>query len=132
VIEPLDLPEERLLLLHGGHCLRDQALKACQRGGHEPKSPPGASIHTLIQLVDAGLGITLLPQMALDAGVATGTSVVARPLAGDANRRVISLAWRRNSPRAEGCATLAMAIRKICPQPAPEMLAESDFAEAAA
>jgi LysR family hydrogen peroxide-inducible transcriptional activator len=125
VIDPLDLPEERLLLLHGGHCLRDQALKACQRTGHGPKSPPGASIHTLIQLVDAGLGISLLPQMALDAGVAMGTSVVARPLAGEANRRGISLAWRRNSPRAEGFATLAMAIREMCVRPSSSGLAEA-------
>lgn len=113
-VDPADLPEERLLLLHEGHCLRDHALKACRRAGHGPKSPPGASIHTLIQLVNAGLGITLLPQMALEAGVAAGTQVVARPLVGAENRRIISLAWRRNSPRAEGFATLALTVRDIC------------------
>ena len=112
-IEPADLPEDRLLPLHEGHCLRDHALTACPRGGS--KSPAGGSIHTLIQLVNAGLGITLLPQMAIESGVAAGTQVVARPLAGGENRRVISLAWRPNSPRAEGFAALARTIRGDAP-----------------
>jgi LysR family hydrogen peroxide-inducible transcriptional activator len=114
VIDPLDLPEDRLLLLHEGHCLRDHALRACRRVEHGRKAAPGASIHTLIQLVNAGMGITLLPRMAVDAGVAAGTHVIVRPLAGEENRRVISLAWRRNSPRAEGFAMLAITIREIC------------------
>jgi LysR family transcriptional regulator, hydrogen peroxide-inducible genes activator len=114
VIEPQDLPQDKLLLLREGHCLRDHALRACRRPDQGPRSAPGASIHTLVQLVDAGMGVTLLPQMAVDAGIVAGTEVVTRPLAGAEARRVVCLAWRRNSPRAEGLARLALTLRDIC------------------
>lgn len=110
-IDPKDLAQDELLLLNEGHCLRDHALKACRRPDHGPKASPGASIHTLVQLVNAGMGVTLLPQMAVDAGVADGTDVVTRPLAGGDARRTICLAWRRNSPRADGLARLAVTIQ---------------------
>lgn len=113
-IDSRDLSQDKLLLLHEGHCLRDHALKACRRPDQEPRSAPGASIHTLVQLVNAGMGVTLLPQLAVDAGVLAGTDVVTRPLAGDEARRVVCLAWRRNSPRAEGLARLALTLRDIC------------------
>ena len=113
-IDSLDLPQDKLLLLHEGHCLRDHALKACLRADLGPRSGAGASIHTLVQLVNAGMGMTLLPQMAVDAGVLAGTDVVTRPLIGGDAQRVICLAWRRNSPRAEGLARFALAIRDIC------------------
>jgi LysR family hydrogen peroxide-inducible transcriptional activator len=113
-IAPEDLPVERLLLLHEGHCFRDHALMACKRPNHGPKSEPGASIHTLVQLVQAGFGVMLLPQMAVDHGVTTGTDVVTRALAGPDAQRDIALAWRRNSPRAEGFALLAAKIRETC------------------
>lgn len=111
-IDPSELPPERLLLLHEGHCLRDHALMACPRIGHGPQAAPGASIHTLVQLVDAGLGITLLPQMAVDWGVTAGASVVVRPLAGPNALRTICLAWRRHSPRGEAFALLSLKIRE--------------------
>ncbi|WP_329640574.1 hydrogen peroxide-inducible genes activator [Phenylobacterium sp.] len=112
-IESRDLAQDKLLLLHEGHCLRDHALKACRRPDQGPRSAPGASIHTLVQLVNAGMGVTLLPQMAVDAGVVAGTEVVTRPLTGGEARRIICLAWRRNSPRAEGLARLALTLRNI-------------------
>ena len=113
-IEPDDLPLDRLLLLHEGHCFRDHALMACRRPDYGPKAAPGASIHTLIQLVNAGMGVMLLPQMAVESGVTAGTDVVTRPLAGPTAQRVISLAWRRNSPLCEGFALLARKIRELC------------------
>jgi LysR family hydrogen peroxide-inducible transcriptional activator len=113
-IEPEDLPVERLLLLHEGHCFRDHALMACKRPTYGPKSAPGASIHTLIELVQAGMGVMLLPQMAVDHGVTAGTDVVTRALAGPDAQRIISLAWRRNSPHCEGFALLAAKIRDAC------------------
>src|SRR5258707_403165 len=61
---------EPLLLLRDGHCLRAHALDAC--GFRDPASPLGfeaTSLHTLVQMVDNGVGITLLPQVALDAGL---------------------------------------------------------------
>jgi LysR family transcriptional regulator, hydrogen peroxide-inducible genes activator len=50
----------------------------------------------------------------VDAGVAAGTEVVTRPLASGEARRVVCLAWRRNSPRADGLARLALTLRDIC------------------
>lgn len=113
-VDPEDLPQDRLLLLREGHCLRDHALKACRGLDHGPRDAPGASIHTLVQLVEAGMGFTLLPQMAIDAGVVAGTGVVTRRLTGGEAQRVISLAWRHNSPRSEGLARLAQTISDIC------------------
>jgi LysR family hydrogen peroxide-inducible transcriptional activator len=113
-IDPSALSGDRLLLLHEGHCLRDHALKACKRPAHGPQAAPSASIHTLIQLVNAGMGVTLLPQMAIDAGVLAGTDVVARPLGGAEAARIIALAWRPNSPRSDAFTLLAMTIREIC------------------
>ena len=51
-------------------------------------------------MVDNGLGLTMLPEMALDAGILNGTNVVARPLKSDNANREIALVWRKNSPRA--------------------------------
>lgn len=96
-----DLAEAPLLLLEDGHCLRDHALAACRL----PPSPrrdgfAATSLHTLVQMVDSGLGVTLLPQLALDAGILRGTDVVAQPLAENAARH-IGLAWRRGTQRAK-------------------------------
>jgi LysR family hydrogen peroxide-inducible transcriptional activator len=100
-----DLAEANLLLLEDGHCLRDHALAACQL----PPSPrrdgfAATSLHTLVQMVDNGLGVTLLPRLALEAGILRGTDVVTRPLAGDGKAggaaRQIGLAWRRGTQRA--------------------------------
>jgi LysR family hydrogen peroxide-inducible transcriptional activator len=94
-----------LLLLEDGHCLRDHALAACRL----PPSPrrdgfAATSLHTLVQMVDSGLGITLLPRLALDAGILRGTDVTTRPLNDGAGNggtaRHIGLAWRRGTQRA--------------------------------
>lgn len=112
-VDPADLPQSRLLLLREGHCLRDHALNACRRLDRAPRAAPGASIHTLVQLVQAGMGVTLLPQMAIDSGVVAGTEIVTRPLSGGEAQRITSLAWRRNSPCCEGLARLALTIRDV-------------------
>ena len=119
--DPRDLPDEvvaslidehRLLLLEDGHCLKDHALAACNR----PELRAGAtmigtSLHTLVQMVDNGLGVTMLPEMALDAGILNGTNVVARPLKARNANREIALIWRRNSPRGEEFRLLAEELR---------------------
>jgi phosphoribosylaminoimidazolecarboxamide formyltransferase/IMP cyclohydrolase len=61
----------------------------------------GTSLHTLVQMVDNGLGMTMLPEMAIEAGILHDTQVVARPLKARHNTREIALIWRKNSPRAE-------------------------------
>lgn len=59
----------------------------------------GTSLHTVVQMVDNGLGVTMLPEMALRAGILDHTSIVARPLAADNAVRRVALVWRRASPR---------------------------------
>ena len=68
-----------MLLLEEGHCLRDHALEACKL--REKKSPPyqATSLTTIVQMVANGIGTTLLPKMATDAGIAEGTDLVLRP-----------------------------------------------------
>lgn len=103
------LAHERMLLLEDGHCLRDQALAVCSGAG-EQEGFAATSLHTLAQMVAGGLGVTLLPRMAVDAGVAAGTNVELRPLGGPAAARTIGLAWRPHSPRANEYRALAPLI----------------------
>ncbi|XUU59682.1 hydrogen peroxide-inducible genes activator [Erythrobacter sp. HA6-11] len=111
-IPPTMIDEGRLLLLEDGHCLRDHALAACNRPElRASASMIGTSLHTLVQMVDNDLGLTMLPQMALEAGILDGTDVVARPLKSKSTSRDIALIWRKNSPRAEDFKLLANELR---------------------
>jgi LysR family transcriptional regulator, hydrogen peroxide-inducible genes activator len=102
----------RLLLLEDGHCLRDHALAACNRAELRASAAMiGTSLHTLVQLVDNDLGLTMLPEMALRAGILAGTEVVARPVDSPTAKREIVLAWRKNSPREEDFLLLAEELR---------------------
>ncbi|AEH63227.1 LysR substrate-binding domain-containing protein [Zymomonas mobilis] len=99
VITPDQIDEKRLLLLEDGHCLKDHALAACNRPELRAEATMmGTSLHTLVQMVDNGLGITLLPKMAIDAGLLDNTHIDARPLASQYPSRTISLVWRKGSP----------------------------------
>ena len=111
-IPPSMIEEGRLLLLEDGHCLRDHALAACNRSELRASSTMiGTSLHTLVQMVDNGLGVTMLPQMALDAGILNGTQIAARPLEAEENSREIALIWRKNSPRSKDFELLADELR---------------------
>jgi LysR family hydrogen peroxide-inducible transcriptional activator len=95
------IDEHRLLLLEDGHCLKDHALAACNRPQLRAEARMlGTSLHTLVQMVDNGLGLTLVPQMAVSAGILDGTGIVTRHLDATVTSRRIALAWRRGSPRA--------------------------------
>lgn len=59
----------------------------------------GTSLHTIVQMVDNGLGVTMLPGIALDAGILEHTRIAARPLAAEHPTRTLALVWRRASPR---------------------------------
>ncbi|QJU59572.1 hydrogen peroxide-inducible genes activator [Sphingomonas sp. AP4-R1] len=103
----------RLLLLEDGHCLKDHALAACNRPELRAEAGMmGTSLHTLVQMVDNGLGVTMLPKMALDAGILDHTRVVARPLDASHPSRRIALVWRSGSPREKEFRLLAEALRK--------------------
>jgi LysR family transcriptional regulator, hydrogen peroxide-inducible genes activator len=111
------LAGERLLLLEDGHCLRDQALAVCGLLAGDRDGQDGfaaTSLHTLVQMVAGGLGVTLLPQLAITAGVTAGTAIVLRPVAGAGAWRTLGLAWRPNAPRASEYRALAPLLAETC------------------
>jgi LysR family transcriptional regulator, hydrogen peroxide-inducible genes activator len=106
------IDQERLLLLEDGHCLKDHALSACNRPDLRAESTMlGTSLHTLVQMVDNGLGVTMLPQMAIDAGILTNTQIKAQPLIAQHPTRTIALVWRKASPRGKEFSMLADVLR---------------------
>ncbi|HCY02103.1 MAG TPA: LysR family transcriptional regulator, partial [Erythrobacter sp.] len=112
VIPASMIDQGRLLLLEDGHCLKEHALAACNRPELRASATMiGTSLHTMVQMVDNGLGLTMLPEMAIEAGILHGTDVVARPLKGDNTSREIALIWRTNSPREEEFKLLAEELR---------------------
>ncbi len=107
------IDEHRLLLLEDGHCLKDHALAACNRPQLRAEARMlGTSLHTLVQMVDNGLGLTLVPQMAVSAGILDGTGIVTRHLDAKVTSRRIALAWRKGSPRAAEFRMLGDALRE--------------------
>lgn len=99
-VSPAEIDETRLLLLEDGHCLKDHALAACNRAELRAEATMlGTSLHTMVQMVDNGLGVTMLPKIALDAGILEHTNVAARPLDAAHPVRTLALVWRRASPR---------------------------------
>ena len=108
------IDENRMLLLEDGHCLKDHALAACNRPELRARAAMmGTSLHTLVQMVDNGLGVTFIPSMAIEAGILEGTHVDAKPLRSDHGFRSIALIWRRSSPRESEFHLLATALRQI-------------------
>ena len=107
----VDLPEMPLLLLEEGHCFRDQAIAFCKL----PPSPAGeimegTSLSTLVQMVGAGIGVTLIPEMAAVIEVRSAPVVLHR-LPEPRPKRTIGLVWRRSNPLADRYADLAEGLR---------------------
>ena len=97
-----------MLLLEEGHCLRDHVIAACgPRQGAWESRVEATSLPTLIQMVEGGLGVTLLPAITLDAGILKGTGLVARPFSRPAPSRTLALVARRASPRRRDADLLA-------------------------
>ena len=113
-IAPDAIDEGQLLMLEDGHCLKDHALSACNRPDlRAGATMMGTSLHTLVQMVDNGLGVTFVPRMAIDAGILDGTTIDALPLEAEHGARRIALAWRKSSPREEEFRLLADTLRAI-------------------
>jgi LysR family hydrogen peroxide-inducible transcriptional activator len=107
-----DLANERLLLLDQGHCLREHVMTAIGRDGVVDENDVRASsIMTLVQLVDFGVGITLLPKIAIEAGAVAGTNVRLVPYSGARSSRRLMLVWRAGSLRATDYRALATHLR---------------------
>lgn len=125
-VDPRMIDESRLLLLEDGHCLKDHALSACNRPEMRAEAAMmGTSLHTLVQMVDNGLGLTFVPAMAIEAGLLAGTAVDARPLKSDHGFRRIALVWRRSSPRDEEFQLLADTLRQIARDVIPGLAADN-------
>ncbi len=102
------LDSSEMLLLEDGHCLKDHVLAACNRPDlRAGATMMGTSLHTLVQMVAGGLGVTMLPEMAVESGILEGTGIVTRPLTSDHDSRMVALVWRKNSPREEEFRLLA-------------------------
>ena len=126
------IDEERLLLLEDGHCLKDHALSACNRPElRADAAMMGTSLHTLVQMVDNNLGVTFVPEMAIQAGILDGTEVEARVLKSKHGFRRIALVWRRSSPREEEFQLLGDTLSQIA-SAAGTALSSGSQAEAAA
>lgn len=105
---------DRLLLLEEGHCLRDHSLRAC--GKTEIASRDGieaTSLFTLVQMVEGGMGIALLPEMAIKAGILNNTALVARPLGAPAPKRTIAIVARKSSAHLAELEVLAETIKEL-------------------
>jgi LysR family hydrogen peroxide-inducible transcriptional activator len=109
-VRQIDL--ERVLLLEEGHCLREHSIEACgaSRMARREGGLEATSLYTLLQMVEGGLGVTLLPEMIVKAGGLNGTRLLARPFASRVPARTIVLARRRSSPRVRDFELLAELI----------------------
>ena len=107
-----DLAAMKLLLLEEGHCFRDQALSFCDTARARPRDGlDGSSLTTLVQMVAAGLGITLIPEMAVpvearSAGVATARFPGVRP------GRSVGMIWRKSNPLGTQLARVAEVVQE--------------------
>ncbi len=114
VMTEAELRGQRLLLLTEGHCLRDQALAICGTANRDAEEDFRAtSLHTILQMVAAGLGSTLLP--ALARSESHNHAVTTRPLEPGVGRR-IGLVWRRNYSRCRDVHLLAKTLRDHLPK----------------
>jgi LysR family hydrogen peroxide-inducible transcriptional activator len=113
VPNPETLREMRLLLLEEGHCFRDQALSFCKMSSTLSRDlMEGSSLSTLVQMVGAGIGVTLIPQMAVAIETRSASVSIAR-LSEPRPSRTIGIVWRKANPLASQFACLAETVRQI-------------------
>ena len=111
VPSPQTLQTMRLLLLEEGHCFRDQALSFCQMDATRPGAlMEGSSLSTLVQMVGAGMGVTLIPDMAVDMETRSADVAIAR-FSAPRPRRTIGMVWRKSNPLAEQLMEMGAIVR---------------------
>ena len=104
---------QSLLLLEEGHCLRDHALEACKLESADTDLVyQGTSLHTLVQMVANGLGMTLLPAMSIDADVLGDTHLQLKHFSNENVSREVGMAWRKSDPRREEYLLLAEFVKE--------------------
>jgi LysR family hydrogen peroxide-inducible transcriptional activator len=111
-----ELSQQHLLLLEDGHCLRDQALEVCQlAGASEKEGFRATSLETLRQMVAAGVGLTLLPVLAVKPPVPASENIRLLPFRQPAPIRKLALVWRRSSAMGNFLRKLAQVLRDLPP-----------------
>ena len=106
------LREMRLLLLEEGHCFRDQALSFCNIQSARPREwLDGSTLSTLVQMVNAGIGVTLIPEMALQVETRSASVAVSR-FPDPQPTRSIGMIWRKSSPLAQQLTQISDEIRR--------------------
>jgi LysR family hydrogen peroxide-inducible transcriptional activator len=109
-----DLKDQTLLLLEDGHCLRDQALEVCGRVNvREAGDFRATSLETLRQMVVAGLGITLLPELAVDSPFGSQRGLTVRQFAKPAPLRTVGAVWRKSSTRTAAIAAVCDVLAEV-------------------
>ena len=100
------------MLLEEGHCFRDQALSFCNMGASAPRELlDGSSLSTLVQMVSAGIGVTLIPEMAVGVETRSADVALAR-FSSPRPSRTIGMIWRRSNPMAEQLMQVAEIVRR--------------------
>jgi LysR family hydrogen peroxide-inducible transcriptional activator len=118
-IKTTDLKGQTLLLLEDGHCLRDQALEVCSRiDVREAEDFRATSLETLRHMVVAGLGVTLMPELAVESPFGSQRGLVIRQFAKPAPSRTVGAVWRKSTTR-------RAAIDAVCETVAGAMVAKS-------
>jgi LysR family hydrogen peroxide-inducible transcriptional activator len=113
-IRAQDLKGHTLLLLEDGHCLRDQALEVCSRVDiREPEDFRATSLETLRQMVVAGLGITLLPETAVESPFGSQRGLTIRQFAKPAPSRNVGAVWRKSSTRVAAIAAVCGILHQV-------------------
>lgn len=112
-LTPENLIGETVLLLEEGHCMRGHALAVCAMPGIGRQDDLAAtSLQTMVQMIAGGLGVSLIPKLAADAGIASGTNVSLQSFSGTAPGRQIGIAWRARSSRETEAKLIGEIIRK--------------------
>ncbi|MEO0882059.1 MAG: hydrogen peroxide-inducible genes activator [Pseudomonadota bacterium] len=111
-LEVSKLLGEQVLLLEDGHCLRGHAEAVCTMPGiHRRDDVTATSLQTMIQMVGGGLGVSLVPKIAADGGIARGAGVTVRPFSERTPGRSIGMAWRAGSSRKDEALMIANIVR---------------------